>query len=227
MTHLIQDFNRLYTHKFPNAKPISHAQRKLSALVGRGYCLLGEGCGSGFYSAQFQAAENQVVGIDLTPEGVRATYRMGIPAHVANVEERLPFPAYTFDAVTFIEVIEHLLRPDLALREIHRVLKDGGAVILTTPNYAYWVLRILYGLGLPPVGLQPRPFTGFRSRQPPSGTEPWLDPHIRFFTPQILRRLLTQSGFEVITIQSAFVAFPSGLAPFLPWFLGLPLRVLG
>lgn len=227
MSQVVQDFNRLYTHKFATAKAIPKAQRKLLALVGKEKTLLDVGCGSGFYTSQFRDAGNRVTGIDLTLEGAQATNQLDIPTSITNLEQGLPFPDCAFETVTFIEVIEHLLRPDLAIQEIHRVLKVEGALVLTTPNYAYWVLRLLYAFGQPPVGLHPRPFTGLRSRQAAEEIEPWLDPHIRFFTPQIIRRLLTQFNFEIISIQSTFVAFPSGLAPFLPWLPGLPLRVIG
>jgi SAM-dependent methyltransferase len=170
---------------------------------------------------------NKTIGIDLTFEGPRATTILGIPAFVGNMEEGLPFLDNTFEMVTFIEVIEHLLRPDLAISEIHRVLKANGTLVVTTPNYAYWVLRILYALGAPPVGLRPRPYTGLRARQPAEEIEPWLDPHIRFFTPASLTKLLAKSGFRVVSIQSTFVSFPSGLAPFMPWLPGLPLRIIG
>jgi SAM-dependent methyltransferase len=66
----------------------------------------------------------------------------------------LPFPDASFEAVTFFEVIEHLAPDDarLILREIARVLVDGGVLIGSTPNYpvkrAYdWsnALRVLVG----------------------------------------------------------------------------------
>lgn len=55
-----------------------------------------------------------------------------------NVEkDRFPYPDNTFDVVIFAEIIEHMLNdPCAVLREIHRVLKPGGKIILTTPNVA-------------------------------------------------------------------------------------------
>lgn len=55
-----------------------------------------------------------------------------------NVEvDRFPYPDETFDVVIFAEIIEHLLNdPCAVLREIHRVLKPSGRIILTTPNVA-------------------------------------------------------------------------------------------
>ena len=53
-----------------------------------------------------------------------------------NLEhDSLPYPDNTFDTVLFCEVIEHLTQdPTFALAELHRVLKPGGYLLLTTPN---------------------------------------------------------------------------------------------
>jgi methionine biosynthesis protein MetW len=227
MSQQVQDLNKRYVHKFATAMPVLRAQKRLLSMIGMGRKVLDVGCGSGHYTSQFRDLGNEVTGIDITQEGVLAVRALGIPAYVANVEQGLPFADRTFDAVTCIEVVEHLLRPDLAIREIHRVMKPGTALILTTPNYAYWALRLLYLFGRPPVGLQSRPYTGFRSRQPAEGIDAWLDPHIRFFTPGTIRSLLSRFGFTVEQLRSTFVAFPSGLAPYIPFLPGLPLRVIG
>lgn len=46
---------------------------------------------------------------------------------------RLPFRDETFDTVLCTEVLEHTHSPQLALSEVHRVLKPGGKLLLTTP----------------------------------------------------------------------------------------------
>lgn len=55
-----------------------------------------------------------------------------------NVEsDHFPYPDAEFDVVIFAEIIEHLLNdPCKVIREIKRVLKPGGTIIVTTPNVA-------------------------------------------------------------------------------------------
>ncbi len=55
--------------------------------------------------------------------------------HFSIEAEPFPFPSQSFDVVLFCEILEHLqVDPSAALREIRRVLKDGGTLVLTTPN---------------------------------------------------------------------------------------------
>jgi SAM-dependent methyltransferase len=55
--------------------------------------------------------------------------------HFSVESEPFPFPDGVFDVVLFCEIIEHLqLDPAAVLKEINRVLKPGGTLILTTPN---------------------------------------------------------------------------------------------
>jgi ubiquinone/menaquinone biosynthesis C-methylase UbiE len=58
-----------------------------------------------------------------------------VPVDRVNLDEqRLPYPDSHFDLVTCVETIEHLENFRALLREIYRVLKPGGVVIITTPN---------------------------------------------------------------------------------------------
>jgi SAM-dependent methyltransferase len=55
----------------------------------------------------------------------------------------LPYPDQRFDAVVSMDVVEHLLDPLPWLEGALRVLKPGGLLFLTTPNYASSSLRVL------------------------------------------------------------------------------------
>jgi SAM-dependent methyltransferase len=55
----------------------------------------------------------------------------------------LPYADGQFDLVVSMDVIEHVPDPVPWLREATRVLKRGGDLFVTTPNYASWSLRII------------------------------------------------------------------------------------
>lgn len=58
-----------------------------------------------------------------------------VEVNVVDLNEgRLPYPDASFDLVTFTEVAEHLENYRAIIREIFRVLKPGGALVITTPN---------------------------------------------------------------------------------------------
>lgn len=69
----------------------------------------------------------------------------GVTVDVANLNaEALPYPDASFDLVTCTEVIEHLEHYRAALREMARVLRPGGVLIVTTPNVLNLRSRLRY-----------------------------------------------------------------------------------
>ncbi len=55
----------------------------------------------------------------------------------------LPYGDATFDVVISMDVVEHVSEPEPWMKEALRVLRPGGLLFLTTPNYASWSLRVL------------------------------------------------------------------------------------
>lgn len=66
--------------------------------------------------------------------------------------EKTDLPDHRFDVVVMWDVIEHLMRPIDALREIRRLLKPGGYLFVSTDDASHWLPR---GLGLKWWGLAP------------------------------------------------------------------------
>jgi SAM-dependent methyltransferase len=93
--------------------------------------------------------------------------------------EQAGFAEGEFDLVVSLEVLEHLERPLLHLREVRRVMRPGGQLLLSTPN-----LRGLSGRWL-----------GVRWRA--------IDPqHLSYFTQASLSRALIEAGFRHVHVRS-------------------------
>ena len=148
------------------------------------------GCGDGLTAGPLLRERGRTyVGVDVSLTAIEQARANGLDARHVDDAQHLPFPDSTFDAALVIEVFEHLFEPQKAAAEVLRVLKPGGLLFATVPNSAYWRRRtelLLIG------------------RFDPNGDdrsidEPWRDPHIRFFTPRTLARMLRSCGFDNVS----------------------------
>jgi SAM-dependent methyltransferase len=103
--------------------------------------VLDAGCGSGYGSAELAKTGASVTGADVSGEAVAYAREHFGAQGIRFVEapcESLPFDAESFDLVTAFEVIEHLERWRELPAEANRVLKPGGALLVSTPNRDYY-----------------------------------------------------------------------------------------
>ena len=95
----------------------------LGALAGR---VVDVGCGHKPYRALMGPGVTEYLGVD-HPDG-------DADADVRAEAHALPFPDEVFDAAVSFQVLEHLREPARCVREMHRVLRPGGRVVLTAPG---------------------------------------------------------------------------------------------
>jgi SAM-dependent methyltransferase len=144
-----------------------------------------------YFGAHFGASSAQTLSVKDPSTGKREKFSLDF--NHFNIEDAsFPFPPACFDVVLFCEVIEHLQSdPVKVLREIKRVLKPDGHLILTTPNVSRLenVARMLAGANI---------------YDPYSGYGPY-GRHNREYNRHELTLLLEYCGFEVEIFFSADV----------------------
>lgn len=152
--------------------------------VGAGGDLLDFGAGVGRLTERLwrTARFKSVAGADLYPRAA------SLPAVIQWIEgdlnDRLPAAPASFDTVVGVEVIEHLENPRAVCRELYRLVRPGGVVLLSTPNNES--LRSLLAL------LLRGHFVAFGDTSYPA--------HITALTRTDLRRVLQEAGFTDIQL---------------------------
>jgi SAM-dependent methyltransferase len=132
--------------------------------------LLDVGCGVGRFGVGAFAKGWDVTGIDVSARAIEAGRGfVSFPLRVATVEE-LGTAGEQFDVVTAFEVLEHLSAPVEFLSHVRKLVRPGGQIFCTVPNWNSAVVR--------------------------SSTRPdWLPPiHLLFFDSSSLRALAERSG---------------------------------
>lgn len=109
------------------------------------------GSGLGEFSGLLKKADaTNLTCSDLSLGYVKSLKDKGFKAVVVDLNHKLPFKSNTFDLIIGLEVIEHTYNTEYLLKELQRVLKPKGILILSTPNFAWWGYRLRYLRGYPP-----------------------------------------------------------------------------
>jgi SAM-dependent methyltransferase len=134
---------RLMPHEVVTAEDVAMdvRHRFAYALVpryaARGARLLDVGCGAGYGAALVEDAVSEYVGVDVAQEAIdyaRDRYAGARARFDVYDGVTLPYADASFDVVTSFQVVEHVADVERYVEEIHRVARDGAAILITTPN---------------------------------------------------------------------------------------------
>lgn len=143
--------------------------------------LLDVGCATGFFLHVAQQLGWHVDGVEISKFCCDyARDRFGILLHNGHFEEAKLFKP-EFDLITMWDYIEHSLRPDLDIQKAFELLRPGGVLAITTPDYSSLPRKIFRDRWM-----------GFKEHE-----------HLYYFTGENLGRLLQKKGFCVLSSRYA------------------------
>lgn len=148
--------------------------------------LLEIGCSTGEMLAAASSSFT-VTGVEADERNICVARAQGLECFDGTLSEAR-FPNQYFDVVALYHVIEHFRSPRIELREMYRVLKPGGLLVIETPNIATIWFQLL----------------GARWRQ-------FIPDHLFFFTPQTITRLCQENGFELRELRNVGKAMSARL----------------
>jgi len=141
--------------------------------------LLEIGCGDGDFLVTAQAAGWYVTGVDYSATACeKARQRLKNGEVFCGELQSVSLEAEQFDLCVISDVIEHVRSPMDFLREIHRLLKPGGALFIATPSIDSWSARLM--------------------------RQKWMEfkaEHLTYFDRQTLQTALFKSNFRDVIVE--------------------------
>lgn len=190
----MQDFYERYWSQEgfnPSGELAPETRRVLERSITPGMRVADIGCGDGGgFGVWARDLGVEYSGFDVSEHALSRARGRGLAVTKIDDASRVPLETASVDAVVCLEVLEHLFVPDEAVIEFGRVIRPQGILIASVPNIAYWVRRVELGM----LG-RFNPYGDLLSV-----TEPWRDPHVRFFTRGSIVGLLRKANFSDISV---------------------------
>lgn len=149
--------------------------------------VLDVGCGYGHYLVHFGPGS---MGLDANETSERFARSIGLEVLQCNVEETIPLPRESFEAVWCANLIEHMVAPHLLLSRLHRVLVPDGLLIAKVPVIPPALVRTVVRLIGKPLGYE-------------------AGEHVNAFTPATFAFTLERAGFKPIEAISIVLPSPA------------------
>jgi SAM-dependent methyltransferase len=143
-----------YLSRVFHASEEANRRAILRALPGgRGGDLLDLGTHRGDFTQRVakRLGATRVAGVELIERHAAVARDRGVDVTVGDLDDGLPFPSESFDVVHANQVLEHVRRTDVLMREVRRVLRPDGLACISTNNLSSWHNVISLGLGMQPM----------------------------------------------------------------------------
>lgn len=151
------------------------------------------GIGTGRFGVRLASRAHPCVGVDASGEMLRATAdrarREGKTAHVRLLRGSglaLPVGSASLDSALCINVMSHIPAAEVAVRELARVLRPGGTLVISFPNAA-------------------SPYLPYAALVRLTRRSLHRGVHTRWFTPNEIRSALTSAGFAIEEVRGQLV----------------------
>jgi len=204
-------FNKQYYNANENYNELDERFKIMANLVDKNQKILDLGCGSGNFIKVLNRKNKSVEGVEISQELVKLGQKNGLKIKIADLHQTFPYRNNIFDTITAGEIIEHIHDTDFFLKEIKRILKPNGFLIISTPNIATLGRRLMLLFGINPM------------------IDTCLENsagHIRYFTKKSLENILNKHNFEVVNFTSDSINF-SNNGRFKSYFLAKIFSTLG
>jgi SAM-dependent methyltransferase len=184
---------------FPRYRPSTHVYLNYARQhAGAGDVVLHVGASRDSLGVGARLGDCRLVSVDLDPAGLAGNPN---PRRVMADVECLPLADASCQLALFDNVFEHLVRPETALRETHRVLSNGGRLIFVCPNRLGYVALV--------GAVTPHRFhVWVRRLVSPAAQADTFETYYRLNTPRAVRRLARATGFVTEWLES-YVGWPS------------------
>lgn len=142
------------------------------------------GCGIGYFLEEAIKRDWEAYGTEFTDEAMRINTEKGINMQKGVLDPK-NYEDGEFDVITSFEVIEHINNPQEEIANFNQILRKGGLLYITTPNFNSLLRHYLkseYNIITYPE-------------------------HLSYYTPATLNRLLKAHGFKKVWIKTTGISF--------------------
>lgn len=146
------------------------------------------GCGTGSFLLAMKRRGFKTFGVDVSKNACEIARKNGVEVLNGKLDDQI-FQARYFDVITLWHVFEHLHNPASTLKEISRILKKDGILVIEVPNidnFSFSLFKKYYfHLDLPR--------------------------HLHHWSPKTIEMILNKNGFKVLHQDNFSLAFPLSL----------------